>query len=178
VDRGFSLVEVLIATTLLTVGVIGLAHLSIISIRTNAHARLTTFESTLALRKAEQLNALTWSYDAPGNPSSDITTDTTSDPEGSGGTGLAPSPPDALTRNTDGYVDYLDAQGHSLGGGASPPHDVVFVRRWSIDALPALDALLVQVSVTRSGAAGVSASANRRIDEARIVAVKARKAGW
>lgn len=178
-DRGFSLVEVLVASTLLTIGVLGLAQLSIVSIRTNTLARLTTLASTLALQKTEQLKALTWSYDAAGNPSSDTTTNTAANPETSGGTGLVPSPPNTLTRNTVGYVDYLDGGGRSLGGGPGPPASAVFVRRWSIDALPGMDALIVQVSVTRSETSGfVSNNINRRIDEARIVSVRTRKAGW
>ena len=56
---------------------------------------------------------------------------------------LTPSPAGALDRNTSGYVDYLDAYGRSLGGGESPPAGTVYVRRWSIERLPANYRLLI-----------------------------------
>jgi len=73
-----------------------------------------------------------------------------------GETGLAPSPPDALTVNTAGYVDYLDASGRSPGvttiwlPGTAPP-GTAYICRWSIAPLPdsPAAAIVVQVLVTR-----------------------------
>lgn len=107
--RGFSLLEVLIATTILTVSFAALAELCAMATRTNRSARTTTYAVILAQQKMEQLRSLTWGFDAIGLPLTDTTTDTTVVPErDAGGTGLSLSPADALGRNTDGYVDYLD----------------------------------------------------------------------
>jgi type II secretory pathway pseudopilin PulG len=143
-DRGFTLLEVLVATTLLFVAVAALAGLSVMATQANAHAKTTTFTALLAARKIEELRALPWGYDALGNPRSDA--------------GLAASPSDALDQNTSGYCDFLDAGGALLGGGTSPPIQTAFVRRWSIQPLPSnpANALVFQVVVRRlrSGAPG------------------------
>ena len=74
-----------------------------------------------------------------------------------GETGLGPSPAGALSANTAGYVDYLDASGRSLGittislaPGTAPP-GTAYICRWSISTLPdsPAAALVVQVLVTR-----------------------------
>ena len=143
-DRGFTLLEVLVATTLLFVAVAALAGLSVMATQANAHAKTTTFAALLAARKLEELRALPWGYDALGNPRSDA--------------GLTASPSDALDQNTSGYCDFLDAAGAFLGGGTTPPTQTAFVRRWSIQPLPSnpANALVFQVVVRRlrSGAAG------------------------
>jgi type II secretory pathway pseudopilin PulG len=156
---GFTLLEVLVATTLLFVGVAALAGLSIMATRANTAARASTFASLLAAQKMEELRSPAWGYDALGQPRSDLT----------------PSPADALTRNTTGYCDFLDAAGRLLGGGPSPPAQAVFVRRWSIEPLPSnpANALTLQVVVTRvrtdqPGAVSVLT------DEASLVTVRTR----
>lgn len=149
---GFSLVETLVAASLLAIALAALAELAALAVRTNATARDATMATTLAQRKLEELRGLAWGGDALGLPASDLTTDTAASPETPlGGTGLAPSPPDTLTENRGGYVDYLDARGRPLGGGGSPPGGTAYVRRWSIAPLPAdpADTLVLQVFVTR-----------------------------
>ena len=131
---GFSLVETLVAASLLAIALAALAELAALAVRTNATARDATMSSTLAQRKLEELRGLAWGGDTLGLPASDLTTDTAASPETPhGGTGLAPSPPDTLTENRGGYVDYLDARGRPLGGGDAPPADTlvlqVFVTR-------------------------------------------------
>jgi prepilin-type N-terminal cleavage/methylation domain-containing protein len=180
--RGFSLLEVLVATTILTVSLAALAELCAMSTRANTSARTTTYTAILAQQKMEQLRSLTWSFDPLGLPISDITTDTTVAPErDSGGTGFSPSPVNALGQNTDGYVDYLDTFGRTLGGGVTPIEGTVYIRRWSIEPLPANPAntVVLQVLVTRRrnrGAADAAADITRLPDEARLVSVKTRKA--
>lgn len=133
--HGFTLLEVLVATTLLFVAVASLAGLSVMATQANAHAKTTTFAALLAARKIEELRSLPWGYDALGNPRSDP--------------GLATSPSDALEQNTSGFCDFLDASGASLGSGGSPPAQTAFVRRWSIQPLPSnpSNALVLQVVV-------------------------------
>lgn len=172
-SSGFSLLEVLVATSILAAAIGALAQLPIIAVRANAAARTATAASLLAAQKMEQLRALAWGTDAYGLPISDISTDLTVSPPRAGeGVGLTPSPGDALLRDTPDYCDFLDANGQSLGGGPAPP-SAFYVRRWSIDALPSSpDALVLQVLVARIGPAASTAA--RRPDTARFVTLKTR----
>lgn len=160
-DRGFTLLEVLVATTLLFVALASLAGLSVMATQANARAKSTSFAALLAARKIEELRALPWGYDASGNPRSDA--------------GLAVSPTDALVQNTSGYCDFLDVRGGLLGGGASPPAATVFVRRWSIQPLPSNpgNALVIQVAVgrLRAGASGAGVVVT---DDAAMTTVRTR----
>ena len=147
-DRGFSLVEVLVATSLTTITAIALAQVSIASVRVNHLARSTTVATIVAMQKMEQLRAST----------------------------LSASPSDALALNAPGYADFVDGTGRSLDE-LSPPAGRAFVRRWSIDRLmgDALsgDTFLLQVSVlpiTASGATPLNAP--RRAGEVRLVAIR------
>lgn len=181
-EGGFSLIEVLVATTILTVALSALAQLFAISTKTNASAKSTTFAALLAQQKMEQLRGLTWGFDTLGLPLSDTTTNVTVVPElMTGGTGLSPSPANSLGENTSGYCDFLDKHGNSLGGGTTPPADTTYIRRWSVEPLPTNpnNTLVFQVLVTRSrnrGDADTAIGVRRLPDEARIVSVKTRKA--
>jgi type II secretory pathway pseudopilin PulG len=179
---GFSLVEVLIATTVLVAALAGLAQLFGVASGANSSAKATTYATILAQQKMEQLRSLAFAVDADGHPVTDVDTDTTSVNEvPTGGTGLRPSPAGALTENSVGYVDYLDAAGESLGGlAALPPSGARYVRRWSIDPLPSnpRDTVVLQVVVAlvRDRApAGLRIGALPRLpDEVRIVSVRTR----
>jgi len=174
VDRGFSLIEVLVATTVTTIGTLALAQLCVMSTRVNQDARATTLATVLASQKMEQLRALAWTSDALGVPISDLATDTTVVPHSpSGGTGLSASPPGTLGVSTPGYCDFLDENGRSLGGGTAPPSSTAFVRRWAI-AAGAADTLAIQVSVIRVGSPSTAGTV-RRPGEVRLVGIRARK---
>lgn len=183
-QRGFSLVETLVATTIMTVALASLAQLFLISTKSNQSARLTTAASLLAQQKMEQLRGLTWGFDTIGLPLSDTTSDLTVVPEQpQGGPGLTPSPEGALRRNVDGYCDFLDGRGQPLGGGTIAPPNTVYVRRWSVEPLPTNpnNTLVLQVLVSRWRARGTAdaeqAGGGRRLpDEARVISVKTRKA--
>lgn len=178
---GFSLVEVLVATTILTVGVATLAQLFAISTRANGSARTTTYAAVLAQQKMEQIRSLTFGFDNLALPITDTTTDLTATPEKPGGAGLGPSPDGSLKENKSGYCDFIDQFGNSLGGGTVPPGNTAYIRRWSIEPLPTNpnNTLVLQVLVTRwrnRGAADAAADVKRLPDEARIITVKTRKA--
>lgn len=167
---GFSLIEVLVAITVLTVGVASLAQVFVLATRANTDAGAISLAAVLAAQKMEQLRALAWSTDALGAPTTDGGTDTAVVPEElAGGTGLSPSPADALAANTSGYCDFLDVYGRPLGGGTAAPDRAAYVRRWSIQPLPANpnNTLVLQVVVSR--VAGRTT--------ARLTSVKTRKAG-
>lgn len=164
VERGFSLIETLVAASILTVGVSALAQLLILSTRANASAAATTAAVLLARQKMEELRGLRFGFDLAGNRVSD--------------TSLVASPPGAFGACMEGFCDFVDRFGRPAGGGTAPPRGAAYIRRWSIEALPANpdDTLLLQVRVARAGAALPSATAGARVpDEARLVSVRTRK---
>jgi prepilin-type N-terminal cleavage/methylation domain-containing protein len=180
-QRGFSLVEVLFALVVLSVAVLGLAHLLTAAAYTNARARATTYAAVLAQQKMEQLRGLAYGFDPGGGAVTDVDTDITMQPElPGGGAGLQSSPPGVLAANTIGYVDYVDAKGASLGGAAAaPPPGTVYIRRWSVQPSNG-NTIVLQVLVMRAGARGAADNrigpGGRPADQARLVSVKTRKA--
>lgn len=171
----------MIATTLLAVGLVSLAQLFGVATTNNVRARNTTYAAVLAEQKMEQLRSLTWGFDLLGLPLTDVSTNTASAVDAAtGGTGLSPSPADALNQNTNGYVDYVDRAGNILGGGTTPPLGTVFIRRWSVEPLPTNpnNTVILQVLVTRQRDRGDAdlGSVLRLRDEARLISVKTRKA--
>jgi prepilin-type N-terminal cleavage/methylation domain-containing protein len=164
-ERGFSLLEVLVATTILAVGLAALAHLFAMSTNANKQARATTVATVLAIEKMEQLRGLMWGFDNLGVE--------LADPR------LAVSPSDSLRRNTAGFCDFLDKTGQPLAEGTDPPLSTVYVRRWSIERLPADpdNVLVLQVMVTQRFTHEFDVAVHRRRlpDEARIVSIKTRK---
>jgi hypothetical protein len=181
-DGGFSILEVLVATTIMTVAVAGVAQMFALATYANASARATTYAAVLAQQKMEQLRGLTWGFDVQGLPVTDTTTDVTAVPEiAGGGRGLSLSPAQSLGTNTEGYCDFVDVFGRALGGGTTPPAGTAFIRRWSIEALPSNSShtIVLQVLVTRAGrrsVADTSKTAPRAPEEARLVSVKTRTA--
>jgi type II secretory pathway pseudopilin PulG len=179
-ESGFSLIETMVATVVLITGVVATAHMMVLSTRGNIAAQRTTFSATLAQEKMEQLRGLTWGFDQIGLPIQDYTSNTAVDPPTDNGTGLSPSPDNALSANTAGYVDYLDRYGVSLGGGAQVPANTVYVRRWSVEPLPTNpnNTIILQVlvfSVADRPGNGNGPVLDRVADEARLVSVKTRK---
>ena len=134
--------------------------------------------SVLAAEKMEQLRSLSWGFDRTGAESTDTSADLTVSPERpDGGVGLRHSPADALDRNVDGYCDFLDTTGASLGSGSSPPLNTSYIRRWSVAPLAANPAngLIVQVRVVNR-AAGDTPAGRVAVGESRVVSIRARTA--
>jgi type II secretory pathway pseudopilin PulG len=176
---GFTLLEALIAMTLLMGAVASLAQLSVVATNANRVARESTQATLLASQKLEQLRALHWTVDRDGGPSSDTVTDTAAIVEPSAtGTGLRTSPADSLDRDVTGYVDHLDRFGRALGG-AGWPDGMKFVRRWSIRPLAGHESatLVLQVFVRAIPARDRQGSdpLRRGPDEAWLMSLKTRK---
>jgi prepilin-type N-terminal cleavage/methylation domain-containing protein len=181
-EAGFSLIETMVATVLLATALASTAHLFVIATRGNLASQRSTFTATLAQEKMEQLRGLAWGYDEIGLPINDYSTNLAVDPSTpTGGQGLSQSPDDSLSADIDGYVDYLDRYGHTLGGGPNVLDGTTYVRRWSIEPLPTNpnNTLILQVLVFNLGDrpdGGTGPVLDRRRDEARLVSVKTRKA--
>ncbi len=60
-DRGFALLDALLASTLLVVGVLSLTQLFVLGARANRTARHVTVGSMLAAQKLEELRSTEWS---------------------------------------------------------------------------------------------------------------------
>jgi prepilin-type N-terminal cleavage/methylation domain-containing protein len=187
-QSGFSLIEAMVATTILAVALVSLADLLVYATRTTMASRDTTRAVILAEQKMEQLKALAWSTKDDGGLVSDGTSNvaaaSVSGECGAVGTGaaagLTPSPAGALAINTDGYVDYVDAHGCALGGGQVPPAGTTSIRRWAISPMDANpDILVLQVVVTRRGirtSVPGGSTSGRMPDEAAVVSLKTRRA--
>jgi len=176
-ERGFSLLEVITATALMAAGLVAIAQLFVIAIDAVRWSGTTTMAATLAVEKLEQLRGLAFFVDESGAAVTDSATDlAVAPPASTGGRGLLTSPASALTMNTAGYVDYLDAAGQWVGTGTTAPRGAVYTRRWSVTPLAAhpTRALVLRVVVLRSSA--TSPSASLRAGDAPLACLKARKA--
>ena len=168
------------ATGLLASALVALAQLFAIATATNAAARSSTITMMLAEQKIEQLRALQYTFDRAALPVQDTETDlAVYPPAATGGKGLSPSTENTLQANTDGYVDYLDSSGRTLGGGTVIPDNTAFIRRWSVEPLPTNpnNVIILQVMVTRQRDRGLgnAGSVSRGAQEARLMTIKSRK---
>jgi hypothetical protein len=161
---GSTLVEALIATLVLTTGLVAMAELVRLAVSSNARARSGSLTAILASQKMEQLRSLAWEFDVSGVAVSD------SDLQSS---------PWSLQRNTPGFVDHLDGGGLVVGQGVEVPASAVYTRRWSIEPLPASGehVVLMQVLVTGTQSRGSAdrGPVSRLPGDARLVTIKARK---
>ena len=182
--RGFSLAEVVIAMGLLTAVSLGVAQLFAVSANANRIGRTQTSTTALAEQKLEQIRALTFGFDLQGLglPVTDTPTNLARTPHTSDGSGLNPSPANALDENVPGFVDYLDGNGAWVGTGLTPPAGAIYVRRWAIVPLPTNpnNTLVLQVVVstlaTEQGRV-IDGNPRRRMHgDAVLVSVKTRKA--
>jgi prepilin-type N-terminal cleavage/methylation domain-containing protein len=182
-ERGFTLIEVVVAVGLLAVLSVGIAQLFAVATKAIHGSRGQTSTALLAVEKMEQLRALTWGFDqgpnAVGLPVSDLVTDLSTDPAAAGGLGLNPSPAGTLNSNVAGYVDYLDRDGQWVGTGQTPPRTAVYVRRWAVDPLPTNpnNTLVIRVRCTTVDhlARVVGQETMRTGDDTWLVSVKTRK---
>ena len=179
--RGFSLAETVVAVGILTSALVALAQLFAMAVSANTAAKNTTFATVLAEQKLEQLRALAWGFDSQGLPLSDMTSNTSVDPEEpTGGTGLTPSPEEALQEHTVGWVDFVDRNGAIVGNDQNPPAGAAYFRRWSVEPLPTNpnNTLIIQVLVGRIRDRGAAneGRVSRLAEEARVMTIKTRKA--
>lgn len=189
-EAGFSLAEVAVATGILAAVSLGVAQMFALSTAKNLAARHQVSTTAMATQKMEQIRGLTFSYDSNYLPWTDTTSSLTScTPSTSSGSGLNPSPTtsnipsEPLESNQSGFFDFLDATGACLGTGNTVPAATVYVRRWSIVALPTNpnNALVITVLVTpwakeRLRVPSTSYRRTRFPEDSMLVTVMTRKA--
>jgi hypothetical protein len=163
-ERGSMLVEALVATLVVTTGLLAMAELVGIATSSNVRARRNTLTAIFAAQKLEELRSLMWAFDAAGARASDPA--------------LQPSP-GALQRNTPGFVDHVDQGGEVVGRDVQAPPMAAYTRRWSIESLPGSseDAVLLQVLVTptRNRDQADRGMVGRLPGDAKLVTLKMRK---
>jgi type II secretory pathway pseudopilin PulG len=125
-NRGFALLEILVASAVVIAIAAGVSGLAAMTIRAGQRARMRTTATILAVQRMEQLRSLAWTHVTTASPAlsmslSDVTTDLSRDPPTDTGPGLLISPAGTLAANVDGYVDYLDGSGRWLGNGPLTP---------------------------------------------------------
>lgn len=142
--RGFSLIETLVAASLLASALTALAHLVATASRQLTTARQSLGALILAQSKLEELRAEDWRFASDGSRVSSAA--------------LAPSPPGALTTDLPGWVDELDRFGTSAAPGEAAP----VRRRWAVTPSPPLDpdTIVLQVCVVGPEAVGADAIAD------------------
>lgn len=116
------MVEVLIATVVLSTTVVAMAGLMTVAGVSIRNARRHSVATLMALGKLAELRV-------------------------QGGT---VSPAGTLASDVEGFVDYLDAGGRVLARSGAKPRAAVFVRRWRIRPLPEapLESSIIEVLVT------------------------------
>jgi prepilin-type N-terminal cleavage/methylation domain-containing protein len=121
--NGFTLVEVLVATAVLSIGVLAIGHLAVLSAMSNGRSRDASYAALLASQKLHELDA-------------DVVP------------ALPLSAPDAWMRSAEPTTELLDAAGHVLADDAG---SAIYVRRWSVTPIPGDPAggIALQVSVGR-----------------------------
>ena len=128
--RGFTLVETLVATSILITALAGIAQLFVLGMHLTRGASASGGALIAAQQKLEGLRALAFTYDDGG------TAVTAAE--------LATSPATSLDEDIDGNVDWVDDDAQS----SDRPEGAAFVRRWRVSSIDgSADALAIEVCV-------------------------------
>lgn len=135
-EAGFTLVEVMIAIVILTVGLLSLAQMMVLATNSNTLSGRMTSSSNLAKEQLERLKATPFYADPIARLRSPALLD---------GGGLLDA--------EDGYVAYYDADGQIVQAGEGPLYEV----RWQITTVPTnLPLEMIEIQVRCAPAGGVS----------------------
>jgi hypothetical protein len=163
-ESGSLLIEALTAAAVVITISTGVALLLVRSTVGVRDAGAQSAAVLLAQQKLEQLSALEWRIDSSGISRSDVTSNLSVDPPDASGSGLQPSPPGTLDRNTPGFADFV-----------GPDQRMSFVRRWSIVPHPGdpSNTIVVTVIVLPAGKAAEAAASS---DSVRLQTIRTRTA--
>jgi prepilin-type N-terminal cleavage/methylation domain-containing protein len=154
-DRGFTLIETIVATAILVTALAGIAQLFVLSTHLARRASATGLSLVAAQDKLESLRGLQFIYDADGAA---ITA-----------SGLAPTPSTSLDQDIAGSVDWVDTAGQAVDN----PDAAALVRRWKISTVGASppDAIAIEVCVFKAPAG----EADHRAADACLATVRTRQ---
>lgn len=142
-SRGFTLVETIVATSILITALAGVAQLLILAAQLTRQAGVSGQALIAAQEKLESLRGLPFGYDPAGNKNT--------------APSLEPSTDSTLFENIPPYVDWIDSSGTPL----AEPGGAALVRRWRIDtwddATP--EAITIEVCVFRASNDGTGIGA-------------------
>jgi hypothetical protein len=129
-ERGTTLIETMIATSLLLVVMVGLLSMAALAtVFTENHGHLEARTTEYAQDKMEQLLALVYT---------NSTANTVVFPAAlTGGTGLTVGGSSNTAAPVNGYVDWLAQDGTLLGGGTAAPAGWFYERVWQVSNLTA-----------------------------------------
>jgi len=113
--RGLTLVETLLAASLLFTLAGGAAYVLLLTRQLAVRAEEMGIATTVASARLERIRAIPWQYGIDGSAPEVVA--------------LAVSPQDALERDVDGLHELLDASGRPVRRGIADPR---FVCRWAI----------------------------------------------
>ena len=157
-ERGVTILETMIAITILLIACCGVLGLSLVAMTTTEnHGHLGARTTEYAQDKMEQLLALQFG---------DGSTDTTTFPAGNCGAGCGLTPGGSSDPNNAvaPYVDYLDANGNLLGSGGGV--GTYYTRVWQITVVPG-NPHLKQITVSSN------VSSNPMVPTATVTSLKA-----
>jgi hypothetical protein len=141
-ELGFSLVETMVALSVLLVVTAGVLPLTVWTLKmTENHGNLMARTTEYAQDKLEQLMALAYG---------DVVSDTRVFPAvTNGGSGLSPGGSVNPAAPLDGYVDYLTVDGALLpSAGGAPPDGWYYQRLWLIEEIGAADPVSCPANVS------------------------------
>ena len=173
-ERGFSLIETLVATSLLIAVAVSLAQLS----RTRAvECPCPGLLGGIGARRREDgaVPKPVMGFRCHGAPLTDTSADLSVSPERpSGGVGLHTSPADALDRNVDGDRDFLDARASPRQRLIAAAQDA-YIRRWSVARRrPIRQTVWSSRSGWSAAPPATLPAGGSAVGEARLVSIKAR----
>jgi type II secretory pathway pseudopilin PulG len=162
-ESGISLIETMIALSILlivSIGILAMAALSLTTTENQGHLAARTAE--YAQDKMEQLLSLSFT---------DTQTDTSVASfvanSSAGSPGLTAGGSVTYGGGVSGYIDYLDASGNPLGGGNAAPAGWYYVRMWKITDV---SSTLKQIEVRVWARMGVNGASS--LPQAGVTALK------
>lgn len=167
-EAGMTLVETMIALAILLIVAAAIMSMGVVAIGTTENqGHLAARTTEYAQDKMEQLISLSYTDSFTNTTVFPATVAAMCPP----GCGLAAGGNSNPAAPVNGYVDYLDANGNLLGGGAVAPANWYYIRVWQISTA-GLTANLKQITVTAKVRFGVGSRGFGALAESTVATLK------